>query len=476
VALVLLAELPPQRDVPYIVFPVLLWTALRFGPRGASTAIFVVCSITVWNTAHNDGPFVRESITDSLLATQLFIAIAAVTSLILAAVTAERLRAGRALMATEAAQRTLAAEQTALRRVATLVASEPEPRRVFEHVTEEVSRLLGVAGAAIMQYDGQHTARVVGTWSHDGRISFPAGATLDLDGDTVVAKVLRTGTAQRLERYAEARGTLAQTLHEFGYGGAVAAPVHVGGRLWGVLVAATAMDEAPHEGLEQQLCDFAELVAQALANADAYEQLAASRARLVEVGDAERRRLERNLHDGAQQRLVSVALELSMVNAKLDTDPEGARALLSAAREHLSDGLDELRELARGIHPVVLTERGLGPALDALRSRAPVPVEIDEVPDERLPASVEAAAYYVVAEAITNVAKYARATGASVAVRRSDGVARVTVSDDGVGGADPGQGSGLRGLAARVEALNGRVDVDSPPAGGTRITAEIPLA
>ena len=476
VALIVLVELPPQRDVPYIVFPVLLWTALRFGPRGAATAILVVCSITVWNTAHNDGPFVRESITDSLLATQLFIAIAAVTSLILAAVTAERLRAGRALMATEAAQRTLAAEQAALRRVATLVASEAEPRRVFEQVTEEVSRLLGVAGASIMQYDGDRTATVVGTWSHDGRVSFPVGATLDLDGDTVVAQVLRTGKAQRLERYAQASGTLAQKLHEFGYGGAVAAPVHVGGRLWGVLVAATAMDEAPRDGLEQQLCDFAELVAQALANADAYEQLAASRARLVEVGDAERRRLERNLHDGAQQRLVSVALELSMVNAKLDNDPEAARALLFAAREHLSDGLDELRELARGIHPVVLTERGLGPALEALQTRATVPVEITEVPTERLPPSVEAAAYYVVAEAITNVAKYARAAGVTVAVRRSDGVATVTVSDDGVGGADPDHGSGLRGLAARVEALNGRVDVDSPPAGGTRITAEIPLA
>jgi signal transduction histidine kinase len=476
VVLVVLAELSPQRDVPYIVFPVLLWTALRFGPRGAATAIFVVCSITVWNTAQNDGPFVRESIDDSLLATQLFIAISALTSLILAAVTAERERAGRALIATEAAQRTLAAEQAALRRVATLVASEAQPRQVFERVTEEVSRLLELPGASIMHYDGDSTATVVGAWSHDGRLSFPVGATLDLDGDTVVANVLRTGSPQRVERYKQATGALARKLHSFGYGGAVAAPVHVGGRLWGVLVAATAADEAPREGLEQQLCDFADLVAQALANADAYEQLATSRARLVEVGDAERRRLERNLHDGAQQRLVSVALELSMVSAKLEKDPQAARKLLDAAREHLSDGLDELRELARGIHPVVLTERGLGPALEALQTRAPLPVEIAELPDERLPASVEAAAYYVVAEAITNVAKYAGASGATVAVRRANGTATVTVSDDGVGGADPGHGSGLRGLAARVEALNGHVDVDSPPERGTRITAEIPLA
>jgi integral membrane sensor domain MASE1 len=299
VVLVVLAELPPQRDVPYIVFPVLLWTALRFGPRGAATAILVVCSVTVWNTAQNDGPFVRESITDSLLATQLFIAISALTSLVLAAVTAERERAAHALMATEAAQRRLAAEQAALRRVATLVASEAPPRRVFEQVTEEVSRLLQLPGASILRYDGDRTATVVGAWSRDGRLSFPVGATLDLDGDTVVAKVLRSGGPQRLERYEQASGTLAQRLHRFGYGGAVAAPVHVGGRLWGVLVAASASGQVLREGLEQQLCDFADLVAQALANADAYEQLAASRARLVEVGDAERRRLERNLHDGA---------------------------------------------------------------------------------------------------------------------------------------------------------------------------------
>ena len=201
VGLVVLAELSPQRDVPYIVFPVLLWTALRFGPRGAATAILVVCSITVLNTAQSEGPFVRESLTDSLLATQLFIAISALTSLILAAVTAERTGAARALAATEAAQRALADEQAALRRVATLVAGEAPPSRVFEQVTEEVGRLLGLPAASVMQYDGVRTARVVGAWSVDGNPRFPVGATLDLDGDSVVAKVLRSGSAQRVDRY-----------------------------------------------------------------------------------------------------------------------------------------------------------------------------------------------------------------------------------------------------------------------------------
>jgi signal transduction histidine kinase len=474
VVLVALAELAPQRDVPYIVFPVLLWTALRLGPRGAATAIVVVCSITVWNTAQEEGPFVRDSITDSLLATQLFIATAALTSLLLAAVTAERTSAARALAASEAAQRELAGEQAALRRVATLVAAESPPNEVFEQVTEEVARLLGLPGAGVVQYRPGQGATVVGAWSEDAGLALPVGTALDVDGDTVVAKVLRTGETQRVERYEGASGGLAERLRGLGYRAAVAAPVNVGNRLWGALVAATTSDRPLPDGLEQRLCDFADLVGQALANADARERLAASRAELVAVGDAERRRFERNLHDGAQQRLVSVALELGMVDSKLEQDPLAARELLATAQDALAQGLEELRELARGLHPVLLTERGLGAALDALLARTPVAVEIAELPEKRLEAPVEAAAYYVVAEAITNVAKYAQASHATVSITRSNGRATVMVSDDGVGGADPSAGSGLRGLAARVEALGGRLDVESPPRRGTRIRAEIP--
>jgi signal transduction histidine kinase len=435
-----------------------------------------VCSITVWNTAQNDGPFVRESITDSLLATQLFIAISALTSLVLAAVTAERIRAAAALAASEASQRALADEQAALRRVATLVASGAQPSRVFEQVTEEVARLLGMPGASVMRYDGARTATVVGGWSEHDTLSLPVGSTFDLGGDTVVAKVLRGGSPQRVDRYADTTGDLAETLQRSGYRAAVAAPVTVGGALWGALAAGTRSDEPLPTGLERRLCDFAELVAQALANADAREQLAASRARIVEAGDAERRRLERNLHDGAQQRLVSLALDLRMVDATLEKDPPAARRLLAGAQHQLTQGLDELRELARGIHPAVLTERGLGPALQALATRAPVPVELTELPEERLAGPVEAAAYYVVAEAITNVAKYAHASHVSVSVRRSNGHATVTVADDGVGGADASLGTGLRGLADRLEALDGRLDVESHAERGTRISADIPCA
>jgi PAS domain S-box-containing protein len=204
------------------------------------------------------------------------------------------------------------------------------------------------------------------------------------------------------------------------------------------------------------------------------EAIRASRARIVEAQDQARRRLERDLHDGAQQRLVALSVSLRLAEAKLAGDADGARQLLTASREELGHAIDELRELARGIHPAVLTDRGLAAALEALAGRVPLPVELT-VPDERLPAPVEAAAYYLVAEALTNVARYAAATSASVAVTRLDGTLTVVVSDDGVGGADPTGGSGLRGLADRVAALDGTLSVESPPGGGTCVRAEIPV-
>jgi signal transduction histidine kinase len=205
------------------------------------------------------------------------------------------------------------------------------------------------------------------------------------------------------------------------------------------------------------------------------QELRASRARLVEVGTAERRRLERNLHDGAQQRLVALSLTLRIAQGRVHTDPERANELLSAAQEELSLALEELRELARGIHPAVLSDRGLDAALEGLAGRSPVPVEVDAMPDERLPAPVEAAAYFVVAEALTNVVKYANASQAHVSVERRNGHAFVEVRDDGVGGADPQRVSGLRGLADRVAALDGRLQLESPPGEGTRLRARIPV-
>jgi signal transduction histidine kinase len=205
------------------------------------------------------------------------------------------------------------------------------------------------------------------------------------------------------------------------------------------------------------------------------EELRTSRARIVEAGTHERRRLERNLHDGAQQRLVALSLTLRLAQGKLRKDPDSADEMLTAAQDELTLALGELRELARGIHPAVLSDRGLGAALEALVGRAPIEVELAELPEDRLPEPIEAAAYFVISEALTNVVKYAHATQATVRVSRDNGRAIVEIADDGIGGADPGRGSGLRGLADRVSALDGSMQLDSPAGAGTRLRAEIPV-
>ncbi len=466
--LIVLIEVPSQRDVPYIVFPTLIWAALRFGPTGAATAVAIVSSLTVWNTAHGSGPFVRTSLTHSLLASQLFVAVAALTSLVLAAVTAER-------SASETAQRALTAEHAALRRIATLVAGEAAAKRVFEQVTAEAARTIGAAAASLARFDPDDMVTFVGGWSESGTLAFPVDSRVAVEETGVLAAVRETGEPQRIDRYERQTGELIERFTSFGYGSAAAAPVKLGAQVWGALVTAGRSGAPLPAGSEARLTDFADLVAQALANADAYRKLAASRARIVEAADTERQRLERNLHDGAQQRLVSLALHLRLVKSGLRKDPASAEARLSEAEDELGRALDELRELARGIHPAVLTDRGLAAALEALAERASVlPVTLTRVPEDRLPDSIEAAIYYLVAEAITNVTKYAQATQATVAVDRSNGIATVVVSDDGIGGAEPNTGSGLVGLADRVEALGGRLRIDSPPGRGTRITAEIP--
>jgi signal transduction histidine kinase len=274
-----------------------------------------------------------------------------------------------------------------------------------------------------------------------------------------------------MDSYEGVEGELAETLRGYGVQSVVAAPVFLAGSLWGAVIVSTMDPEPFPEGAEERIAYFAELAAQALANAHARDELAASRARIVQAGDEERRRLERNLHDGAQQRLVSLALMLRLAARRHPDDAELARM-----GDELSHALQELRELARGIHPAVLTERGLEPAVRALADRAPVPVELAVSVGERLPGPVEAAAYYVVAEALTNVTKYAGASIVRVRIARRGGHVEIEVADDGVGGAHPNGGSGLRGLADRVEALGGRLEIESPPGEGTTLRAGIPLS
>jgi PAS domain S-box-containing protein len=372
--------------------------------------------------------------------------------------------------AVEDALRRLADEQAALRRVATAVATEMEPARLFALVTEEVGRLLDAQTSNMVRFEGDGTAAVMGGWSGNGARNVPAGATIHLDGDTAASVVWRTGRPARVDSYDDLTGTLAAMLRGLGFRSAVAAPITLGGRMWGAVIVSSIQPEPLPAGSEHRLASFADLASQALANAHAREELAASRARIVEAGDAERRRLERNLHDGAQQRLVSLSLTLRLAARRLGSDPE-----LLRAGEELAQALQELRELARGIHPAVLTDHGLEPALDALAARVPLPVELEVATGERLPASVEVAAYYVVAEALTNVARYAEASEVRVRVVRENGNACVEIADDGVGGALSG-GSGLRGLADRVEALGGRLELESPVGVGTVVRASIPVA
>jgi PAS domain S-box-containing protein len=374
----------------------------------------------------------------------------------------------------DAQLRTLLAGQSALQRVATLVAREGDSAAVFSLVTEEVARLLGVPSANVSRFENGYGV-VLGGWSEPGTVRLQPGTRIELDSDTAVGGVFREGRTVFVDGFQDAAGGLKRELGDMGFRSAVGAPIRVAGELWGVLVASSVTDDPWPDDAERRLGDFAELVAQAVANADARDQLRASRARVVEASDAERRRLERNLHDGAQQRLVTLALTLRLAESRIPSAPDDARELLAAAREELALALAELRELATGLHPAVLADRGLGPALEALAGRVPLPVEVTSVPSGRLPESVEVAAYYLVTEALTNVVKYAEASVANVAIEHDGSRLVVEVADDGIGGADLDAGSGLRGLADRIGALSGSLAVDSPAGGGTRIRAEIPV-
>lgn len=366
----------------------------------------------------------------------------------------------------------LAQEQRALRRVATLVASEASPERVFSTVSEETARVLGVNASAVFRYEGDDTATVVGREDRDNVGAFQIGERLPVDQNTTIGRVLYTGAPARIDDYSVLSGELPKLMLRIGYRSTVSAPIVVAGILWGAVAIASA-DPLPPES-ESRLAAFCELVSLAVASAQARDDLRTSRARIVRAGDEQRRKLERNLHDGAQQRLVSLALQIRVAKAQLQKDPGAAAASLEGAAQELDLALEELRELARGLHPGALTEHGLGTALHALATRLPIDVKI-RAPEERFPENLEATVYYIVAEALTNVAKHAHASSAEVTLRRDGDVLRFEVTDDGRGGADPAAGSGILGLRDRAEAAGGTLFVVSPPGKGTTVTAQLPL-
>jgi signal transduction histidine kinase len=367
----------------------------------------------------------------------------------------------------------LAAEQAALRRVATLVASMPAPEKVFHAVAEEAGRLLGAKTGVTVRF-AEQGGIVVGRWDEDEAFGFELGMFVPYsDPDVPVYRASQYGG--RVDDYTDVPGEAARMTREAGYLSSVVAPILAGGRTWGALFVFSTRPRHFGEDAELRLADFTELVGLALESVEAYDQLSASRTRIVEAGLGERRRLERNLHDGAQQRLVSLSLQLRLAQRALRGEPERAEELLAAAADELDLALEELRELARGLHPAVLTDRGLEAALQSLADRAPFPVEIAGVPPERFDEALEAAVYFVVAESLTNVAKYADASSARVEMSTTNDLVAVAVHDDGRGGATPGAGTGLRGLADRLEALGGRLDVRSPVGAGTVVRAQLPL-
>jgi PAS domain S-box-containing protein len=365
----------------------------------------------------------------------------------------------------------LANEQAALRRVATLVARESSPDVVFACVAEEVGRLLELGSTAMFRYEDDETFTVIANWGAPGpRVAI--GDRLPLGGHNIVSNVFRTAACVRINDYADATGAAGVRASAGGVRSAVGVPIVVDGRLWGAMVAAAA--EPLPQDTESRMGGFIELVATAISKIDARSALTASRARLVAAADEERRRVVRDLHDGAQQRLVNTVISLKLAQRALERHDAAAPSLVSEALQHAESATHELRELAHGILPAALTTGGLRTGVDALASRMPVPVEI-EIPADRLPAAIEATAYFVVAEALTNVAKHASAASVAVAARVDHGTLQVEVRDDGVGGARP-DGSGLLGLADRLAAHDGRLRVESPADGGTLVAAAIPLS
>jgi signal transduction histidine kinase len=404
------------------------------------------------------------------------LAVASSRELPLAADTESRLMHFAELVATAMANvqartyvQRLAEEQAALRRVATLVARGTRPEEVFAAVTEELGPLFLTDVAIMCRYEPDGTFTIVA-----GTRAPPVGSRWPLVGKNVTTLVFDTGRAVRMDTFSDTTGPIADEIHQSGIRSSVGAPVIVEGKLWGVLGVGTTLEEPLPADTEVRLAGFTELVATAIATAEARREVMASRARIVAAADDERRRVVRDLHDGAQQRLVVTVMTLKQAQSALQNEEHDLSDLLTEALADAEQATVELRELAQGILPAVLTHGGLRAGVGALASQMPVPVDI-EVSVDRLPAAVEATAYFVIAEALTNVAKHSHAARVEVMARIEHDTLAVHVRDNGVGGARRGGGSGLVGLADRVAALDGELRVDSPAGSGTVVAAAIPL-
>jgi predicted ATPase/signal transduction histidine kinase len=369
--------------------------------------------------------------------------------------------------------RRIADEQAALRRVATLVARAAPPQDVFATVAAEAGRLLDADTTILSKYDPRDSVTLISAWTSTGAVPpTPVGSQLPLGGHNVTTLVFRTGQTARVD-YADMSGVIGDAAARGGWRrSSVGVPIRVEDRLWGVMIVASTRAELLPTDAEARLAGFTELVATAIANAQARAEVSASRARIVAASDETRRRIERDLHDGVQQRLVTQALMLSGIRDRVSAD---VCAKVDEVRDELAATRRELRDLCQGVHPAIVVEAGLGAAIRALARRSPLPVRVQMRADGRLPGSCGVTAYYVAAEAFTNAAKHANASAVDILIEQAGGTLRVQVRDDGAGGADASRGSGLTGLRDRVEAVGGSMTVDSPAGGGTVLTVLLPV-
>ena len=367
----------------------------------------------------------------------------------------------------------LAEEQAALRRVATLVAQGVPPVEIFSAVSDEVARLFS-ADAAVLRFEHDRPAVVfVGV---SKTLELPVGTRWEFQPGMASAEVYRTGRSARVDAmgWSSASGPVAAAARRLGIVSTVGSPIVVEGRLWGAM-SVSSTDELLPADTEGRLENFTELLGTAIANAESRSELAASRRRIVAASDEARRRIERDLHDGTQQRLVSLEMAVRAAEADIPADRGDLRAELSRIAVGLLDAVAELQEFSRGIHPVILSEGGLGPALRTLARRSAVPVDLDVTTNARFPELVEIAAYFVASEALANAMKHANAARIEVSLATRNGSLLLSIRDDGVGGANPARGSGLVGLADRVAALGGSIHVHSGVGAGTHIAADLPL-
>jgi signal transduction histidine kinase len=368
--------------------------------------------------------------------------------------------------------RVLADEQAALRRVATLVARAAWPDEVFAAVTEEIGQVLDADQATMSRYDADGTVTLVAGW-HSATV--PVGTRWRLGGQNVHTQVIRTGRPARIDRYADASGPSADVGRRLGISSAVGVPIKVEDRVWGVVLVTSTRPERLPGQTEARLVGFTELVGTAIANADSRAQLTASRARIIAAADDARRRIERDLHDGTQQRLITLSFAVRRAQAMVPAELPQLQTQLGGVADELREAIDELRELARGIHPAILSKGGLDPALRTLARRAALPVRLDIRTTTPVADPTAVATYYVVSEALTNTTKHAHASQVHVTVEQRDAILHLSIRDDGIGGADAAGGSGLIGLRDRVQALGGTIKVTSRPGEGTAIVVELPV-